>query len=177
MKVGKTRLQVLFGDITSTHVDAVVTPANNMLWTGGGISAKIHKAGGKTIEKEALTKAPAEIGTAVVTGGGNLKARWVIHAVICGQDLTTDEQSIGGAARACCAKADEINARSIALPLLDTAGYGMEVHLAARIVVDETIQYLVSENSSLERIVYVEYEETLRDIFKKTLHEKFTKHG
>ena len=177
MKTGKTRLEVLTGDITKADTEAVVNPANNMLWTGGGISAAIRKAGGESIESEALSKAPAEIGSAVVTGGGALEARWVLHAVIFGQDLSTNEEFIRRAVRACYEKAGEIHCKSIAMPLLDSGAFDVEVHLAAHIIVDETVDYFIKENSSIERIVFVEHDEKTKDIFSNALYDKFSKHG
>ena len=177
MKIGKTRLEVIYCGITKTDAEAVVNPANNMLWMGGGISSEIRKAGGKSIEKEALSKAPAEVGSAVVTSGGDMKARWIIHAVISGQDLTTNEQSIRSAVRACCIKANEINCKSVAIPLLNSATFDLEIHIAANIIVDETVNYLIKENNSLEHVVFVETDDKIKSIFKKALMEKFTKHG
>ena len=169
MKIGKTRLEVLTGDITKADTEAVVNPANNMLWTGGGISAAIRKAGGESIESEALSRAPAEIGSAVVTGGGALNARHVL--------LSTNEKFISRAVRACYEKADEIHCKSIAMPLLDSGAFDVEIHLAAHIIVDETVDYFIKENSSIERIVFVEHDEKTKDIFSNALYDKFSKHG
>ena len=94
MKIGKTHVEVSGEKIAKLDVNGIVNPANNMLWMGGGISSEIRKAGGKSIEEEALNKAPAETGDAVVTGAGDLKARWIIHAVISGQDLTVNEATL-----------------------------------------------------------------------------------
>lgn len=177
MKIGKTRLEVFHGEVTGPDVEAVVNPANTMLWMGGGTSAVIRKAGGETIEKEALVKAPAEIGNVVVTGGGTLKSRWVFHAVITDQDLSTNEKFIQQTILACYKKADEIRCKSIAVPLLNSIEYDVEIHIAAHAIIEETVDYLVRENSSLERVVFIECGETEKDIFTTALYEKFTKHG
>ena len=177
MKIGKTKVDVLCGDIIKLNVEAVVNPANNMLWLGGGVSSSIRKAGGESIETEALSMAPAVIGSAVITGAGSLKARWVVHAVISGQDLNTDEKSIRKAVKACLAQANEINCKSIAIPMLDTYSFDVEVHVAARIIVEETVTYLINKNKSLEHVVFVDDNEGIKDIFQKTLLEIFTKHG
>ena len=178
MIIGKTRLEIYNGDIVEADVDAVVNPANNMLWMGGGVSASIRKAGGESIEKEAIGKAPIEIGSATVTGAGSLKQRWVIHAVISGQDLVTDEESIRRAVQSCCVRADEINCTSIAIPLLNSISLDIEIHVAAQIIVDETVDYLLKGNTSIGRVIFVEPDETLKEnIFKNTLQEKFTRHG
>ncbi len=175
MKIGKTRIDVIVGDIAAMDTAAIVTPANDMLWTGSGVSARIHREGGPSIETEALAKAPAAIGSAVATKAGGLKARHVIHAVISGQDLTTDEAKVRAAVRSSLAKADELRCGSLAMPLLDSASFDVEVHVAARIIVDETVNYLLGVKSALERIVFVEDEENLRGLIDTVLREKFTR--
>ena len=155
----------------------IVKPANNMLVLGGGISSEIRKAGGESIEEEALKKAPGVIGEAVVTGAGNLKARWIIHAVIADQDLTASEESIRLATRSCLVKAEEIGCKSLAFPLLCTGTHDLEIHVVIHIMVDETVNYLVNENHSIENVVFFDKEKEIRKIFDKTLMEKFTKHG
>jgi len=177
MRIGKTKLEIFAGDITKAGTEALVSPANDMLWTGGEISAAIRREGGKAIESEAMSNAPAEIGSAVVTGAGNLNARWVIHAVISGQDLSTDEDIVRRAVCACCSGADEIGCRSLAFPILDSSSFDVEIHRAARIVVEEAIEYLLGKRSSIERIVFVEHDEAARGLFNAALHDKFTKHG
>ncbi|HUT63902.1 MAG TPA: macro domain-containing protein [Anaerolineae bacterium] len=176
MKIGKAKVDILHEDITSVDTDVVVNPANNMLWMGGGISSAIRKAGGTSIETEALSKAPAEIGSAVVTSGGDLKARWVIHAVISGQNLSTDNESIRRAVRASFAKVNEIGCTSIAVPLLNTSDFDIEVHLVARIIVDEMVNFLITENRTLVHVVLMEHDERVKNVFTETLREKFTKH-
>jgi len=176
MKIGRTKLEVISGDITKLDVDAVVIPANDMLWTGGGVSALIRREGGASIEVEAMTKAPAPMGSAVVTGAGDLPARRVIHAVISGQDLVTSENNVRSAVGSSLAKADETKSLSVAVPLLDSASFDVEIHVAANIIVDEAVNYLLAKKSGLERIVFVEHDTALKGIFDTALHEKFTRH-
>ena len=177
MKIGKAKIAVFYGDITKVDAEALINPANNMLWMGGGVSSAIRKAGGDSIEAEALSNAPAEIGSAVVTAAGDMKARWVIHAVISGQDLSTDVESIRRAARACFAKVNEIGCTSIAVPLLNTVDFDIEIHVAARIIVDEMVDFLINENKSLVHVVLVEHDGSLKNVFIETLQGKFSKHG
>ena len=177
MKIGKTRLDVTGEKISELDVRGIVNPANNMLWLGGGISAEIRKAGGESIEEEALKKAPGAIGEAVFTSAGSLKARWIIHAVIADQDLTASEESIRLATSACLIKAEEIECKSLVFPLLITGTHDLEVHVVVHIMVDKTVNYLVNENHSIENVVFFDKEKEIRKIFDKTLMEKFTKHG
>ncbi|MBA7584169.1 hypothetical protein ES708_26122 [subsurface metagenome] len=177
MKIGKTKLEAVIGNIAAMEVDAVVNPSNNMLWMGGGASASIRKNGGDSIESDALTRAPADIGSAVCTSAGTLKARWVIHAVLCDQDLVTNEKNIRQATGAVFREAETLKCTSIALPMLNTGEYDVEIHTAAAIMVDVTVNYLVTANKSLVRVVFAADKDSIKDIFSHALREKFTRHG
>ncbi|MDQ3830194.1 MAG: macro domain-containing protein, partial [Candidatus Tectomicrobia bacterium] len=85
-QVGTTTLEVVQGDITECAVDAVVNAANNHLWMGAGVAGAIKRKGGQVIEDEAVRQGPIPVGEAVVTSGGTLQARYVIHAAAMGQD-------------------------------------------------------------------------------------------
>ena len=177
MKIGKARIEVVHGDITKIPVEAVVNPANDMLWMGGGVSALIRKAGGKSIEEEALRHSPVKIGDAVVTGAGNLSARRVIHAVIAGQDLTVSESSIRSAVKASLVQAESDGCTSIAIPMLTTDISHIEIHKTARFIVGETVDYLITINKTMEYVVFVVEDETVQNIVKDALMEIFTKHA
>src|SRR5215813_8173863 len=97
--VGETSIETQQGDISQAAVDAVVNAANNHLWMGAGVAGALKRAGGSEVEREAVAKGPVEIGEAVVTSGGALPAKYVIHAAVMGQDLTTDRSKIGRATR------------------------------------------------------------------------------
>src|SRR4051794_26458819 len=104
-------------------VEAIVNAANNELWVGGGVARAIKAAGGAEIAREAMAQGPIEPGSAVVTPAGRLPApiRWVIHAATMrGSDLRTDESLIRTATRSALKSADDIGAKSIALPALGT---------------------------------------------------------
>jgi O-acetyl-ADP-ribose deacetylase len=177
MKIGKTRIEVIGDAISSIEVAGIINPANDMLWMGGGISAEIRKAGGDSIEKEAIGKAPAEIGTVVVTGAGNMSARWIFHAVISGQDMKTSENSIRAAMRTCLKKTVENGCRSLAIPVLATGVHDIEVHVDVSGMVDETVDFLVNEKHPLEYVAFLGESGKTRDILNETLLEKFTNHG
>ena len=178
MRIGKTKIEVAAQDISSVTVNAIVNPANTMLWMGGGVSSQLRKAGGASIETEALAKAPAELGSAVVTGAGKLGVRWIIHAVITDQNLEVTEPALRKAVRSSLKAADSLSCSSLALPLLVGDFFAhFEIHVAARIIVEETVNYLVNENKTIEHVVFVEQKRDIRDIFERALLEMFTKHG
>ncbi|MBN1291462.1 MAG: macro domain-containing protein [Candidatus Latescibacteria bacterium] len=177
MKIAKTKLDVLQNDISEVKTDAIINPANDMLWMGGGVSSLIRKSGGETIESEALAKAPVKIGEAVVSGAGKLKARWVIHAVISGQDLVATDPSIRNAAKAALDKANDLGCSSVAIPILTTDVSHIEIHIAVHIIVEETVNYLIDNNKTLTYVAFIEKDKSLCDILRDSLMEMFTKHG
>src|SRR5258708_10949274 len=123
--MSKIEITLVEGDITRIEADAIVNAANNALWMGAGVAGAIKRAGGEEIEREALLKGPIEIGDAVATGAGRLDARWVIHGAVMGQDLRTDADTIATTTRRCLEVADELGARSLALPAFGTGVGGV----------------------------------------------------
>lgn len=177
MKIGKTRLEVIDGKITDLDVEGIVNPANNMLWLGGGISSEILKKGGEIIEQEAMKKAPAVIGETTVTGAGNLRTRWIFHAVVSGQDLIVTEDAVRKASISCLKRAAEIGCESLAFPMLILGSHDPEIHKVAGIIVTETITYLLNENHSLEYCAFVGKDKGVVEIITHSLMERFTRRG
>src|SRR5438128_10642977 len=102
-------LDVIDGDIAALEVDAVANAANDHLWMGAGVAGALKKAGGDEIEREAKAKGPIKVGEAVVTGGGRLLARHVIHAAVMTQLIPrTSAEVIARATAASLARAEEI---------------------------------------------------------------------
>ena len=89
---------LLEGDLTTQAVDAIVNAANSTLLGGGGVDGAIHRAGGPSIQAESDGLAPIELGAAVATGGGDLPARWVIHAATMHLGGPTSAEAIRGVA-------------------------------------------------------------------------------
>ncbi|MER3409256.1 MAG: hypothetical protein C4306_03930 [Thermoleophilia bacterium] len=128
-------LEVVEGDITALEVDAIANAANNRLWMGAGVAGAIKRAGGDEIEREAVAKGPIQVGDAVATGAGRLKARYVIHGAVMGQDLRTSAELIERTTRRCLEVADELGCSSIALPAFGTGVGGFPIEECARIMV------------------------------------------
>ena len=89
------RIELWNGDVCDLEVDAIVNPANPTLWMSTGVGGAIKRAGGDAIEFAAVRQGPVPIGTAVVTAGGTLAARLVIHAVSLDHDRRTTAAARG----------------------------------------------------------------------------------
>lgn len=168
--VGKTKLELVSGDITELDVDAVVNAANNELWMGAGVAGAIKRVGGAAIEKEAMLQGPIEVGEAVVTTGHGLKAKWVIHAAVMGQDLRPSANAIAKATRSTLDAAGRARARSVALPAFGTGVGGFPLYQAASIMVTETAAYLKEHSRTpLRSVLFVSYDDAGRAAFKNAL--------
>lgn len=149
------RIEVVRGDITTQDTDAIVNAANNHLWMGSGVAGAIKKNGGVEIEREAVSKGPIRVGQSVWTGGGRLRARYVIHAAVMGQDLQTDADKIERATRSALETARELGVRSLSLPALGTGIGGFPVRKAAETMVRAVSSFLEESESSVQLVRFV----------------------
>jgi O-acetyl-ADP-ribose deacetylase len=165
-----TTLEAVQGDITTCNVDAIVNAANNHLWMGAGVAGAIKRQGGQAIEDEAVRQGPIPVGAAVVTGGGWLKARYVIHAAAMGQDLVTNADLIHQATINSLRQATDLGLTSMALPALGTGVGGFPVDEAARVMIDATCNVLRSTPpTSLKQVVFVLFTPDARQAFEQAL--------
>jgi O-acetyl-ADP-ribose deacetylase (regulator of RNase III) len=129
------RIELWNGDICDLEVDAIVNAANISLWMSTGVGGAIKRAGGESIEFEAIRQGPVEQGTAVVTHGGILPVRAIIHAVSLDRERRTSGPAIESAVSAAMAQARELGITSIAFPALGTGVGGFPLDEAAAITV------------------------------------------
>jgi O-acetyl-ADP-ribose deacetylase (regulator of RNase III) len=167
-------IEIYKGDITQLELDALVNAANNRLWMGGGVAGAIKHAGGGEIEAEAVSKGPIPVGQAVVTGAGRLKAGYIIHAAVMGQDLNTDAEKIRQATRNSLFKADEMGIKSLAFPALGTGVGGFQIKECARIMIAEVLKYS-AKKTGLKKVVFALFDEQSYMIFKQELDKQLTK--
>jgi O-acetyl-ADP-ribose deacetylase (regulator of RNase III) len=163
-------LEVVQGDITEYAVDAIVNAANDHLWMGAGVAGAIKRKGGQVIEDEAVRQGPIPIGEAVVTGGGTLQARYVIHAAAMGQDLTTHAELIRQATRNSLVRAAELGVTSLALPALGTGVGGFSMPEAARVMLEAVHTALQdTPQTSLRRVLFVLFTSDALQAFDEAL--------
>ena len=151
------------GDIAAVEADAIANAANDHLWMGAGVAGALKRAGGEEIEREAIAQGPIGRGTAVATTAGRLRARYVIHGAVMGQDLRTDAGLVRATTRACLALADELGCASLALPAFGTGVGGFPLEECARIMVGEARAF---EGASLQRVIFAVYGDEAARVFR-----------
>jgi O-acetyl-ADP-ribose deacetylase (regulator of RNase III) len=160
------QLEVRDGDITAVEADAIANAANDRLWMGAGVAGAIKRVGGEEIEREAMAIGGIELGTAVATTAGRLRARWVIHGAVMGQDLRTDADLVRRTTRSCLEVAEELGCRSLALPAFGTGVGGFPLTDCARIMVEEA---RIFPAESLEHVIFAVYGSEAYEAFSSAL--------
>jgi len=144
VQIGKGTLSLVQGDITQEETDAIVNAANERLAGGAGVDGAIHRAGGPAIMAECRKIGGCPTGQAVITTGGNLKARYVIHTVgpIYRGGTRGEAELLASAYRESLKLAAAHGLRSIAFPAISTGAYGYPLQEAAHIALKEAIDWL-----------------------------------
>ena len=168
LKIKDTELLVMQGDITEQDTDAIVNAANRELILGGGVAGAIRRKGGDSIQRECRRIGGAEVGGAVLTGGGKLKARHVIHAVGPRMGEGDEEEKLCRATLNSLVLADSKGMKSIAFPAISTGIFGFPTHRCARIMLEVTRNYLSGE-SGLRQVVFCLYDSATLALFQKQL--------
>jgi O-acetyl-ADP-ribose deacetylase (regulator of RNase III) len=166
-QLGKCRLIIKTGDITEEDSEAIVNAANSSLMGGGGVDGAIHAKGGKQIDRECLeirrTLYPDGLppGKAVITSGGRLKAKYVIHAVgpIWRGGKHDEERVLRDAYSSSLDLACQRNIRSVAFPAISTGAYGYPMKQAIEVALRAVISFL-RERQCPEEVRLVFYRES-----------------
>ena len=150
-------IELVLGDITRQDVDAIVNAANPSLLGGGGVDGAIHRAGGPAILGECRGLGGCEPGDAKATKGGELPARFVIHAVgpIWHGGDRGEAELLASCHRRAVELADELGCTSLAFPAISTGAYGYPVALAAPVAIGATQDALAAHPAvELARFVF-----------------------
>jgi O-acetyl-ADP-ribose deacetylase (regulator of RNase III) len=174
VEINDQTLELHQGDITLQEVDAIVNAANSRLAGGGGVDGAIHRCGGACIMAETDARYPdgCPTGSAVISGGGDLPAKYVIHAVgpVWSGGQRGEADLLAGAYRRCLELAVEHECRSIAFPALSTGAYGYPVDQAARVALSTAIEFL-EENGKPELVRFVLFDAGAYGAFAAALEE------
>jgi O-acetyl-ADP-ribose deacetylase (regulator of RNase III) len=159
-KIGKTVLRLVTGDIAEQDTDAVVTAAHWKLNKGAGTDGTIHTKGGPKIYEECRKIGGCPIGDAVITTGGNLKARHVIHAVgpVWRGGDEDEPQLLASAYRRSLQVAVENGLRSISFPSISTGAFGYPIRFAAPVALKAILTFLELKQHDLEEVRMVLYQ-------------------
>jgi O-acetyl-ADP-ribose deacetylase (regulator of RNase III) len=175
VRVGRTRLVLLQGDITEQATDAVVNAANTGLLGGGGVDGAIHRRGGPAIMEECrrirAERGGCPTGQAVITTGGRLPARYVIHAVgpVWSGGRRGEDEQLASAYRASLRLAAEHGLRSVAFPSISTGAYRFPVERAARIALAAVRDFLLGERHTLEEVRFVLFTAADLAVYRRAL--------
>lgn len=170
-EINDTIIELIRGDITECETDAIVNAANDRLILGGGVAGAIRKKGGPAIQEECNKIGGTYVGGAVITTGGNLKAKYVIHAVGPQMGEGDEDNKLRNATVNSLKVADANGVKSIAFPAISTGIFGYPLQRCSHVMLSNTMSYLADEQTGLEQIVFCLFDQKAYDTFKITLQE------
>jgi O-acetyl-ADP-ribose deacetylase (regulator of RNase III) len=170
LAIGKRTLELKQGDITQETADAIGNAANAQLAGGGGVDGAIHRAAGPSLMDECRKVGGCPTGAAAATSAGNLKARFVFHAVgpVYHGGTHGEREQLKGAYQACLDLCDLHRCRSIALPAISTGIYGYPMEEAADVALSTAAAHL-GGRTQLDRVTFVLFDRPAFDVFAATL--------
>ena len=172
--VNNTRIEIVQGDITKEHVDAIVNAANSRLAGGGGVDGAIHRAGGPAIMAECRMLGGCETGDAKITTGGNLPAKHAIHAVgpIYHGGAKGEAEFLASCYRRSLEIAVQNKLKSVAFAAISCGIYGYPIPEAACIALS-TVKTFVESHPQIELVRFVLFSDDVLQTFRHTAEEVF----
>jgi len=161
-------LELLEGDITTMDTDAIVNAANAQLVLGGGVAGAIRQKGGSDIQAACDKIGGTFVGGAVITTGGHLPARYVIHAVGPRMGEGDEDSKLKNATLNALKVADQNGLKSLAFPAISTGIFGFPIDRCAKIMLHTAIDYLKG-GTSIERVVFCLFGRSDYDVFADQL--------
>lgn len=169
-KFGEKIIELILGDITEQESDAIVNPANTHLQMGGGAAGAIRKKGGKGIQDECGGIGKIAVGEAVITGGGDLKAAHVIHAVGPRMGEGEEDSKLISATLNSLKVADENSLKTLVFPAISTGIFAYPMDRCAVVMLNTTANYLEGE-TGLEKVTFCLLDSLALEKFEKVLSE------
>jgi O-acetyl-ADP-ribose deacetylase (regulator of RNase III) len=160
---------ILREDITDVGADAIVNAANTDLILGSGVAGAIRRKGGPGIQAECDGKSPVPLGESAITGGGDLKARYVIHAAAMHLGGSVSGESLLQATLNSLKRAGEAGIKTIAFPAIGTGVGGFPVSECAEVMLDAVIGHAAEYAPDLEKVYFVLFDEDGERVFREAL--------
>jgi O-acetyl-ADP-ribose deacetylase (regulator of RNase III) len=169
----KTDIELIKGDITERRTDAIINTSNNMLILGSGLGGAIKSKGGVSIIEECAKAGPVEVGDAVVTGAGKLKAMYIIHAALTEFDGPILEENIRTSLQSSLRIANKLKMKSLAIPDMSMGIVRFPPQQCARILFEVLQRFLTTENRTLSRVEIVVWDIETYRIFREAYEEVY----
>jgi len=169
IRVRSATIRIVERDITEMEVDAIVNAANSALKMGGGVAGAILRKGGRKIQDECDKIGYCPVGGAVITTGGNLKAKYVIHAVGPRYGEGNEDEKLRNATLNSLKLADKHGLRSIAFPAISTGIFGFPKQRCAEIMLPTTKSYLKNQKTGLGQVIFCLFDQETFDLFRSIL--------
>ncbi len=168
--------QIVKGNIVEMETEAIVNAANSSLMRGGGVCGAIfYAAGARELQKECNRKAPCPTGSAVVTGGYQLKAKYIIHAVgpVWNGGSYGEEKQLIRAYQSALQAAKEKECNSISFPLIAAGIYGYPRELAIRTAVETITEFLRQNKMEIYLVLFdLETMQMAQEMFPQYITKK-----
>lgn len=163
-------IEIIQGDITKQHVDAIVNAANCRLLGGGGVDGAIHRAAGPALLEECRTLNGCETGKAKITKGYNLPAKFVIHTPgpVWHGGKNNEPELLAGCYRSCLTLASENGCKTVDFPSISTGVYHFPLEKASVIAIS-TIKAYLADHPEIERVRMVCFDEKTKKYYDAAL--------
>jgi len=166
-KIENKTLRLVQGDLTERDVDAIVNAANSHLQHGGGVAGAIVRKGGQIIQDESDKIGFTPVGTAVITSAGKLPAKFVIHTVGPRMGEGDEDNKLKSAVMSTLQLATSKGLKSVSMPAISSGIFGFPKDRCAKILVNESANFLKTQKTSLEVIEFCVYDDNTMEHFKR----------
>ena len=171
--IRRTHIKVIEGDITQIDAEAIVNAANSYLQHGGGVAGAIVRAGGEIIQEESneiiRKRGPLKTGEAVITSGGNLKAKYVIHTVGPVWGEGNEEEKLKRAIISVMEIAKNYKLKSISVPAVSCGIFGFPKERGTKIIVEIIKDFVENKENSLDEVWLIGLGFDIPELFKRVL--------
>jgi O-acetyl-ADP-ribose deacetylase (regulator of RNase III) len=168
LKVKNSLIKLVQGDITEMDTEVIVNAANAQLILGGGVAGAIKRKGGSIIQEECNKIGGSFVGGAVITTGGNLKAKYVIHAVGPRMGEDGEREKLKNATLNSLKLMDKYKLKSISFPAISTGIFGYPIEDCAQIMISTAKEYLKGD-TQIKEVIFCLFTKSDFEVFEREL--------